>query len=418
MKMKPLKAYHTFAGKRSLEGVHDHTVMRKIMIFYQHLRNLRTDRKWMALFVLTTTALLLTSFMPEEGEVNKIKTVVLDAGHGGKDPGNLGTGRYSTTEKQIALDVTLQVGEYIKKAFPDIKVIYTRDKDEFIGLKERTKIANEAKADLFISIHCNSNERSSAKGADTFVMGLHKTEANLRTAQKENAAMLLEQDHELVYDGFDPRSPESMIALSLRQSIHMEQSLDIASLVQTQFRERVHRTDRGVKQAGFWVISFTTMPSILIELGFLTNPQEEDFLQSDEGRSYMASAVYRAFKEYKAEYESLEAASPIVASSENDDDPKETVTQNYVVYKVQIVTASKPVSLQSSNFKGLKNVQEYMSNGMYKYTVGNEETLEEAQEVQKAVREKGYGGAFLVAFKGDQRISLQEAMELAQQKDQ
>lgn len=418
MKMKPLKAYHTFAGKRSLEGVHGHTVMRKIMIFYQHLRNLRTDSKWIALFVLTTTSIVLTSFMPEEGEVNKIKTVVLDAGHGGKDSGNLGTGRYSTVEKQIALDVTLQVGEYIKKAFPDIKVIYTRDKDEFIGLKERTKIANEAKADLFISIHCNSNERSSAKGADTFVMGLHKTEANLRTAQKENAAMLLEQDHELVYDGFDPRSPESMIALSLRQSIHMEQSLDIASLVQTQFRERVHRTDRGVKQAGFWVISFTTMPSILIELGFLTNPQEEDYLQSKEGRTYMASAVYRAFKEYKVEYESLDSASPIVATPENEDDPKETVTQNYVVYKVQIVTASKPVALRSSNFKGLKNVQEYISNGMYKYTVGNEETLEEAQEIQKSVREKGYGGAFLVAFKGDQRISLQEAMELAQQKDQ
>jgi len=231
--------------------------------------------------------------------------------------------------------------------------------------------------------------------------------------------MLLEQDHELVYDGFDPRSPESMIALSLRQSIHMEQSLDIASLVQRQFRERVHRTDRGVKQAGFWVISFTTMPSILIELGFLTNPQEEDFLQSDEGRSYMASAVYRAFKEYKVEYESIEAASSLnVATAENEDDPKEIITQNHVVYKVQIVTASKPVALQPSNFKGLKNVQEYMSNGMYKYTVGNEETLEEAQEVQKVVREKGYGGAFLVAFKGDQRISLQEAMELAQQKDQ
>ena len=300
MKTKPPKAYDTFADKRSLDGVHGHTVMRKIMIFYQGNRSLLLRRKWAILGILAIAGLLLTSFVPEEREVNKIKVVVLDAGHGGKDPGNLGTGRYQTTEKQIALDVTMQVGKYIEEAFPDIKVIYTRKTDEFIGLKERTRIANENKADLFISIHCNSNERSSAKGADTFIMGLHKTEANLRTAQKENAAMLLEKDHEVVYDGFDPKSPESMIALSLRQSIHMEQSLDIASLVQRQFRERVHRTDRGVKQAGFWVISFTTMPSILIELGFLTNPQEEDFLQSEDGRSYMASAIYRAFKEYKA----------------------------------------------------------------------------------------------------------------------
>lgn len=372
--------------------------------------------KWQVFVALVALAVLSASFMPEGKEANKIKVVVLDAGHGGKDPGNLGTGRYQKTEKHIALDVTLKVGQYIKENFPEIKVIYTRNNDEFIGLKERTKLANEAKADLFISIHCNSNERSSAKGADTFVMGLHKTEANLKTAQKENAAMLLEEDHEVVYDGFDPNSPESMIALSLRQNVNMGQSVDLASLVQRQFRERVHRTDRGVKQAGFYVISFTTMPSILIELGFLTNPGEEDFLHSEDGRTYMASAIYRAFKEYKDQHEAVDGGGvPVVADTQQEQPAPIHVAGNQVVFKVQIVTASKPVPLRASNFKGLKGVQEYISNGMYKYTVGNTSTLAEAQELQLQVREKGYGGAFLVAFKGDQRISLQEAMDLAQE---
>lgn len=390
--------------------------MRKLLKFFSP-KKMGIVGKWQIVVALCAVAALSASFMPEGKEANKIKVVVLDAGHGGKDPGNLGTGRYKKSEKHIALDVTLKVGQYIKENYPDIKVIYTRDSDEFIGLKERTKLANEAKADLFISIHCNSNERSSANGADTFVMGLHKTEANLKTAQKENSAMLLEKDHELVYDGFDPNSPESMIGLSLRQNVNMGQSVDLASLVQRQFRERVHRTDRGVKQAGFYVISFTTMPSILIELGFLTNPSEEDFLHGEEGRTYMASAIYRAFKEYKTQHEALDAggSSPVVEQVGDDEKPPAPVARNQVVFKVQIVTASKPVPLNSSNFKGLRGVQEYMSNGMYKYTVGNASTLSEAQELQLKVRDKGYGGAFLVAFKGDQRISLQEAMDLAQE---
>ncbi|MBK9700982.1 MAG: N-acetylmuramoyl-L-alanine amidase [Flavobacteriales bacterium] len=245
---------------------------------------------------------------PAMGDVNRIRTVVLDAGHGGKDPGNLGTGRYKTTEKHVSLNVAKLLGKYITEAFPDVKVVYTREDDRFIELRERCNIANRAKADVFISIHCNANDSKDPHGCETYVMGLHKTEANMKVAQKENAAILLEDGHELKYGGYDPKRPESMIALSLRQNVHLDQSLLLSALIQKQFKERVGRPDRGVKQAGFLVISYTTMPSVLIELGFLTNATEEDFLQGAEGQDYMASAIYRAFKEYKSTVEGVEIA--------------------------------------------------------------------------------------------------------------
>ena len=253
-------------------------------------------------------AVLLGSlFLLHEGQAqqvagrdpHRIRTVVIDAGHGGKDPGAIGTGRYKATEKDIAFNVSMLVGKYISEAFPEVKVVYTRSDDRFVELMERSMIANRAKADLFISIHCNSNERKEPNGAETYVMGLHKTEANMKVAMKENAAILLEEGHELRYDGFDPKDPESIIALSLRQNVHLDQSLLFSALVQRQFKERVGRPDRGVRQAGFLVISYTTMPAVLIELGFLSNPPEEDFLQSSQGQDYMASAIYRAFKDYK-----------------------------------------------------------------------------------------------------------------------
>ncbi len=229
----------------------------------------------------------------------RMKTVVIDAGHGGNDPGNLGTGRYKTREKDIALEVALMVGGYIEKQFPEIKVIYTRSTDVFIGLSDRTDIANKAKADLFISIHCNAASNPSAMGVETFALGLHKNKENLEVAMKENSAIFLEDDYKTKYEGFDPNSPESIIALTIMQSAYLQQSLSISSYIQNQFKERVGRKDRGVKQAGFLVLRKTTMPSILIELGFLTNPVEEDFLNSENGKTYMASAIFRGFKEYK-----------------------------------------------------------------------------------------------------------------------
>ncbi|MBL0126112.1 MAG: N-acetylmuramoyl-L-alanine amidase [Flavobacteriales bacterium] len=346
-----------------------------------------------------------------------IRTVVLDAGHGGKDPGNLGTGRYKTTEKAVSLNVARLVGKYINENFPDVKVIYTREDDRFVELMERTQIANRAKADVFISIHCNANDSHDPNGCETYVMGLHKTEANMRVAQKENAAILMEEGHELKYDGYDPKDPESQIALSLRQNVHLGQSLRLSDLIQKQFKDRVGRPDRGVKQAGFLVISYTTMPAVLVELGFLTNVPEEDYLQSEDGQDYMASAIYRAFKEYRSEVEGGMATptneakpdSTLVASRTGIG----TLPKDAVRFKVQIATSTKRIDTKPKNFNGLEGVEEHRGQGLYKYTVGSEPTLDEARVIQKQCREKGFDGAFIVAFRNGERIDLQEAVNLA-----
>lgn len=252
--------------------------------------------------ILVFLALLLIHFFgsaQNTGTPYRMKTIVIDAGHGGNDPGNLGTGRYKAREKDIALDVALRVGDYIKKQFPEINVIYTRSTDVFIGLNERAEIANKAKADLFLSIHCNAYNKPGSYGVETWVLGLHKNQENLEVAMKENSAIFLEDDYKTKYEGFDPNSAESIIALTIMQSAYLQQSLSISSYIQRQFKERVGRKDRGVKQAGFLVLRRTTMPSILIELGFLTNAEEEDFLNSENGKVYMSSAIFRGFKEYK-----------------------------------------------------------------------------------------------------------------------
>ncbi len=348
---------------------------------------------------------------------NRIRTVVIDAGHGGKDPGAIGSDRYKSTEKDIALSVSLLAGKYIKEAFPDVQVIYTREDDRFIELMERSMIANRAKADLFISIHCNSNEKKDPIGSETFVMGLHKTEANMKVAMKENAAILLEEDHQLKYDGFDPKDPESIIALSLRQNVHLDHSLLYSSLVQKQFREKVGRSDRGVKQAGFLVISYTTMPAVLVELGFLSNPAEEDFLQSSKGQDYMASAIYRAFKEYKVMMEGVSTTPAVQAKPEEQQqeapEPPVTIADG-VRFKVQLATSSSRIGTKAEQFKGMSGVEEHEGAGLFKYTVGNEPTLNDARVLQQSCKEKGFEGAFIVAFRNGERIDLQEAVKLAQ----
>lgn len=382
-------------------------------------RNNVTVEHWLAALV----ALLIfgLSAMAQPGrDPNHIRTVVIDAGHGGKDPGNLGTGRYKTTEKHVSLNVAKLLGKYINEAYPDVKVVYTREDDRFIELMERTTIANKAKADVFISIHCNANESKDPHGCETYVMGLHKTEANMRVAQKENAAILLEEGHELKYDGYDPKDPESMIALSLRQNTHLDQSLLLSSLIQKQFKDRVGRPDRGVKQAGFLVISYTTMPAVLIELGFLTNAGEEEFLQGDLGQDYMASAIYRAFKEYKGIMEGVEAApapppvKPDSTVTPPKPEPVTTTVADAIRFKVQIATSSTRIDPKPKNFNGLEGVQEHKGAGLFRYTMGDEPSLEKARAVQQRCREKGYDGAFIVAYKGTERIDLQEALKLAQ----
>ncbi|MBT6013756.1 MAG: N-acetylmuramoyl-L-alanine amidase, partial [Flavobacteriales bacterium] len=261
----------------------------------------------------------INNFSFSQSSENKIKTIVLDAGHGGKDPGNLGTGRYKENEKEIALKVTLMIGEYISEAFPDLKVLYTRIDDSYPTLRGRTDFANDNNADLFISIHCDAFDKSSAHGTSSHVMGLDYSEKNLRVAQKENSVIYLEDNYKENYDGFEPNTPESYIIFSLTQNVYLDQSIQIANNVQKQFTERVKRKNRGVKQAPFWVTSRVNMPSVLIELGFLTNPDEEDFLHSENGQIYMASAIFRAFKEYKETVDGL----LVIDKDDNNEDLKE-----------------------------------------------------------------------------------------------
>lgn len=368
-----------------------------------------------AVFVLAFT----THVMPQKSasDANMVGTVVLDAGHGGKDPGNLGTKRYQTTEKDVALAVTLLVGKYINENLPEVKVLYTREDDRFIELMERDNIANRNKADVFISIHCNANNKSEPHGCETYVMGLHKTEANMRVAMKENESILLEADHALKYDGYDPNDPESMIALSLRQNAYLDHSLLLSSLVQKQFQERVGRVDRGVKQAGFLVISYTTMPAVLIELGFLTNADEEDFLQSAKGQEYMASAIYRAFKDYKnrIEHKDVNFAELDAKADSTAVDTSKAATHagkdKGVRFKVQVVTSSKRIPVKSPKFNGL-DVEEMQADELWKYSVGDEPDLEAARNVQSTCKAKGFTGAFITAWQNGKRIDLQQAVNL------
>jgi N-acetylmuramoyl-L-alanine amidase len=347
-----------------------------------------------------------------------VQAIVLDAGHGGKDPGALGTGRYSKSEKHIALEVTLKVGEYLKEAFPEMKVIYTRTGDTFPTLKDRTDLANNSNADLFISIHCDSFTKSSAKGSSSHVMGLRYTEANLRVAQKENSVIYLEDNYEENYDGFDPNSPESIIAFSLSQTTYLDQSILIAQKIQEQFRERVKRTDRGVKQTPLWVTRATSMPSVLVELGFISNPNEEDFLNSENGQSYMASAIFRAIKEYKNDLElpSNNLESPAIVAKDMVDSTKlfanNETTQKGVIFKVQIKT-----SLQPKEFSSILDykVDVFKESNMYKYTIGNEMQLEKAKEIQQIAVENGYKDAFIIAFLNNKKIGISEAINYQNQ---
>jgi N-acetylmuramoyl-L-alanine amidase len=232
----------------------------------------------------------------------KISTVVIDAGHGGYDPGTHGR-KYK--EKDIALSIALKVGKYIDEYVPGVKVIYTRDDDNYIALDKRAEIANKNQADLFVSIHVNSIPNNTTSGTETWVMGLHRSESNLEVAKRENSVILLDENYKERYEGFDPNSPESYILFSLTQDAYYESSLKMAEKVEQQFKTRVGRKSRGVKQAGFVVLYKTAMPSVLVETGFITNRAEEDYLGSERGQDLIASGIYRAFKEYKFEVESI-----------------------------------------------------------------------------------------------------------------
>jgi len=344
------------------------------------------------LFIFSCT---LLSRAQEKG---KITTVVIDAGHGGKDPGAIGK---HTKEKDIVLKIALKTGQYIEEYLKDVKVIYTRKTDRFVELYKRAEIANKNKADFFISIHCNSIKSSSAYGAESYIIGLHKDNANLNVAMMENASILMEDNSEDHYDGFD-NSTESYIELNLYQDENREQSEVLAYNVQQQFKNRVGRKDRGVKEAGFLVLWRTSVPGILIELGFLSNPKEEQFLNSEEGQVFMASAIYRAFKEYKIAYEKENAVVEPITSQANTG----------LDYRIQFYTNPKELSLSDNMFKGIDKLAIYNHNGLYKYTSGHFSNLQKANEQLGEIRKKGFNDAFIVVFNNDMRITSDEAKRL------
>jgi N-acetylmuramoyl-L-alanine amidase len=293
-KRKNLNLYRGFFGFRE-----KFTILCKVIVI--------TLKKRMKLKNITTVAVLLAiTLLNSSTTLRKsdflVKKVVIDAGHGGHDPGTHGD---FSKEKTIALDVALQVGKYINEFLPDVEVIYTRDTDKFIELEQRANIANKSTADVFMSIHVNAVSRNTVYGTETYVMGAHKTEGNFEVAKRENSVILYEDGYEEKYSGFDPNSPESQILFSLHQSAYIENSLYLASKIEEQFDKRAGRSSRGVKQAGFWVLWRTSMPSVLIEIGYLTNPKEEKELNSNSVQSNIASGIFRAFRDYKNEIESL-----------------------------------------------------------------------------------------------------------------
>ncbi len=370
-----------------------------------------------ALGLLLLAALFVNPLFADDKKKknNKIRTIVIDPGHGGKDSGTMGTKRYTQYEKHIALDISLKLGNYIKDAFPDIKIIYTRKTDVFLELWERTELANEKKADLFISVHCDGFTNPNPSGASVFVMGMSKLKANMDVAMRENSVMYLEDNFKEKYDGFDPKSPESYIVFSLMQNTFLDQSISIAEKIEDEFANRAKRKSRGVKQAPFYVISRVNMPSILIEAGFLTNPKEEDFLNTELGKDHIASAIFRGFRSYK---ESVDGSniSELDKSAVKEKEiikiptPKKEITTDKVVYKVQIGTYLKSM-LSDKSFMNL-NAYEKIINGTYKYYVGNAYNKVSADNVKIKMREKGFKGAFVVAFYQDKRISMQEALDL------
>jgi N-acetylmuramoyl-L-alanine amidase len=375
--------------------------------------------------------LCLLIFSVNFASAQKLKTVVLDAGHGGHDTGALGK---NSREKDITLSIVLKLRDYINQNMKDVKVVLTRDDDTFVELHRRARIANEKKADLFISVHCNSTHSATVFGAETFVMGLHKSQANLAVAKAENAAILLEDDYVEKYDGFDPNSPEGNIFFNMMQNAFLDKSLAYAGKVQHQLVDNLKLFDRGVKQAGFLVLYKTAMPGVLIETGFISNAREEKFLLSEKGQDQVAYAIYKALREYKNQIENKpsepQPEDTLVAANQSSDVFKnanagnpvstgavvEAPDPDAVAFRVQFAIYPDSKPLDSKIFDGIKDVQVYFHSGSYKYTSGNFNNIDDALLLRKEMISKGYKDAFIVAFKGKNRITIDEAKRLTGKK--
>ena len=383
----------------------------------------------------------------------KVFTVTIDAGHGGHDPGTHGKKSY---EKKIALAISLKVGQYIEEQMDDVKVVYTRQTDVFIPLEERANIANRNKSDLFISIHVDGYTSSTPSGTSSYVMGSSKSAKNFELVQKENRVILLEEDHQANYEGFDPTSPESYIIFSLYQNVNLNQSLAFATLVQDQFRAKGGREDRGVYQEPFLVLWRTTMPSVLVETGFLTNPREEEFLMSENGQDIIASSIYTAFRKYRLDQYPLDQAKAadsiparktdvseqtpktkdtVIAVKEHGQATEDTlhvkigiqppkkdskeikeeaavvtpVVASAIEFRVQVLASLKKLPSTAPDFKGKKGFTEFHLDGYYKYMTAPVKTHQEAVEMRKSLQ-PSFKGAFIVAFKEGVRIPIDQAI--------
>ena len=380
-------------------------------------------KRFSGIFLISLLGLSnLSNIAATDDPDDKVDVVVIDPGHGGRDPGALGK---NSREKDIVLSIALKVGQYIQENIPDVKVIYTREKDQFVELHERANIANQNNADLFISIHANWWTNPRIAGAETFTMGTSLDERNLQVAMKENSVITLEEDYTTNYEGFDPNSAESYIIFNLMMKTFQQQSVDFAGLVQDQFRERAKRPDRGVKQERFLVLWRTTMPSVLIETGFITNPREEEYLKSKQGQEYLASAIYRAFKIYKENIEgrSRYANNPVAVGGAVEDIPdreirpkailqKSTETihpdDSTVYYMVQVLTTTISRPLDDQSFSNHGHVAEFKVNNLYKYAVGRSTSYEQISGSLEVIQEE-FPGAFIIAVRSGKIIPLQEA---------
>lgn len=448
-------------------------------------------RKVHTLFYLVIQLLFVWNFLyAQEGGFSSVKTVVIDAGHGGKDPGTNGT---HFKEKDISLAVALKLEEFFKKYLPEVKVMMTRRTDEFVELEERAQIANRNKADLFISIHCNAAgkpvmrkdpktgklvpkriKNSKGKyiivetanpepfGSETYVMGIKNEKGKMTVAMRENAPILLEDNYKQKYQGFDPESEESYIIMSNYTSAYVLQSAKLAMKIQEEYKTKAGRIDKGVHRQSIWVLWRTSMPSILTEIGYLTNPNEEKFLGSDIGQKYIAACIFNAVRKYKAELEGKKpvfndevenltplnnenilagiypkdshtdttntAANNTLNTTTSANNPTNDTTRintsfkadtndhpkNAIVFRVQFKVSNVPLDIKEE--KPLENIWHYTSGSLIKYTSGIFTKMEDAVNHQKALKENGYKDAFVVAFKGDERISIEEAKKILSEK--
>lgn len=354
--------------------------------------------------IMTLITLLLLSLSMTLHSQKQQFVVVIDPGHGGKDPGAIGS---SSKEKDIALAVGKKLGELIKNSHNDVKVIYTRYSDKFVELNKRASIANKAHANLFISLHCNAldKRKKSPQGVETFVLGLHRSNDNLEVAKSENSVILYEQDYTTKYQGFDPNEPESYIMFEFMADQYLQQSVGFASFVQNRLVNNSKRVNRNVRQAGFLVLREVAMPSVLVEMGYITNAEDERYMKSATGQNSIANSIYLAFKDYKYDFDkknhllsnngiaaNIPEKSNAVASSSKSNE-----------YRVQFLTSPRKLQDNSPQLKGLKPVSFYMDGGTFKYTYGSTSSQSEINQTLIKVK-KLFKDAFIVEFKDNNRI--------------